>query len=116
MLQASPGVAIATLPVPNWRIDVGARRNARWHDTMKDNLAALEGLGFTLPSTAYVIGIVIFGIGGYFAYRYGKKMSLHATKWIGIALMLSPYVISATWLLYAVGAALCIGEYVTARA
>ncbi len=82
---------------------------------MKDNLAALEGLGFTLPSTAYVIGIVIFGIGGYFAYRYGKKMSLPATKRIGIALMLYPYVISATWLLYAVGAALCIGAYVSAR-
>jgi hypothetical protein len=29
--------------------------------------------------------------------------------------MLYPYAISTTWLLYAVGAALCIGAYVSAR-
>lgn len=82
---------------------------------MKDNLAALEALGFTLPSTAYLIGVVIFGIGGYVAYRYGRKMSRPATKWIGIALMLYPYAISATWLLYLVGAGLCIGAYWSTR-
>ena len=82
---------------------------------MKDNLAALDALGFTLPSTAYIIGAVIFGIVGFVAYRYGKKMSLPATKWIGIALMLYPYVISATWLLYVAGAGLCFGAYLSAR-
>jgi hypothetical protein len=82
---------------------------------MKDNLAALDALGFTLPSTAYIIGAVIFGIVGFVAYRYGKKMSLPATKWIGIALMLYPYAVSATWLLYVVGAGLCFGAYFTAR-
>jgi hypothetical protein len=80
-----------------------------------DNLSALEALGFTLPSTAYLIGLVIFGIAGYVAYRYGKKTSLPATKWIGIALMLYPYAISATWLLYIVGAGLCIGAYLSAK-
>ena len=80
-----------------------------------DNLPALEALGFTLPSTAYLIGLVIFGIAGYVAYRYGKKMSVPATKWIGMALMLYPYAISATWLLYVVGAGLCIGAYVSAK-
>jgi hypothetical protein len=82
---------------------------------MKDELAALEALGFTLPSTAYIIGAVIFGIAGFIAYWYGKKMSLAVTKWIGIALMLYPYAISATWLLYVVGAGLCIGAYLSAR-
>jgi hypothetical protein len=81
---------------------------------MKDNLAALEALGFTLPSTAYIIGIVIFGIVGVVAYRYGKKMSLKATKWIGVALMLYPYAVSTTWLLYVVGAGLCVGAYLSA--
>jgi hypothetical protein len=80
-----------------------------------DNLQALEALGFTLPSTAYLIGVVIFGIGGFVAYRYGKTMSLPVTKWIGIALMLYPYAISTTWLIYLVGAALCIGAYLSAR-
>ena len=80
-----------------------------------DNLSALEALGFTLPSTAYLIGLVVFGVAGYVAYRYGKKMSLPGTKWIGIALMLYPYAISATWLLYIVGAGLCIGAYLSAK-
>jgi hypothetical protein len=83
---------------------------------MTDELAALDALGIALPSTAYVIGVLVFGIVGYVVYRYGKQMSLQATKWIGVVLMLYPYVISTTWLLYAVGAALCVGAYVSARA
>jgi len=82
---------------------------------MKDNLVALEALGFTLPSTAYLIGAVIFGIVGFVAYRYGKKMSRPATKWIGIALMLYPYAVSATWLMYVVGVGLSLGAYLSAR-
>ncbi len=83
---------------------------------MKENLAALDALGFTLPSTAYLIGLVMFGIAGFIAYRYGKKMSIPVTKWIGVALMFYPYLVSATWLLYVVGIALCVGAYFTARA
>jgi len=82
---------------------------------VKDTLLALDALGITLPSTAYIIGTVIFGIVGFVAYRFGKKMSLPATKWIGVALMLYPYAVSATWLLYVVGVALCFGAYLTAR-
>ena len=80
-----------------------------------DELKTLESMGFTLPSPAYIFGIVLFGIIGYAAYRYGKKASLPTTKWIGIALMLYPYAISATWLLYAVGTALCIGLFISSR-
>ena len=81
---------------------------------MKDYLAALDALGITLPSTTYIIGVVIFGIAGYVAYRYGKKRSLQTTKWIGIALMLYPYAVSTTWLMYLLGAGLCIGAYLSA--
>jgi hypothetical protein len=63
-----------------------------------------------------LIGLVIFGIAGYIAYRYGKKMSLPATKWIGVGLMLYPYAISATWALYVVGIGLCVAALLTARA
>lgn len=76
-----------------------------------DQLQTLQSLGFTLPSPAYIFGAVLFGIIGYAAYRYGKKSSLVYTKWIGIALMLYPYAISETWLLYIVGGALCVGLY-----
>jgi hypothetical protein len=32
-------------------------------------------------------------------------------KWIGIGLMLYPYAVSQTWLLYAIGAGLCAALY-----
>lgn len=72
-----------------------------------DDLQALEALGFTLPTPAYLIGAILFGIIGYAGYRYGRTKSIKAAKWLGITLMLFPYAISETWLLYAVGAGLC---------
>lgn len=80
-----------------------------------DQLAPLEALGFTMPSMAYILGAVVFGIIGFVTYRYGKKMSLPAPKWIGIALMFYPYAIFQTWLLYAVGVGLCVGLYFSTR-
>jgi len=81
-----------------------------------DALALLESLGITLPSRAYLIGTTLFSIIGYIGYRYGKKASRQTTKWIGIALMLYPYVIWQTWLLYVVGAGLCAGLYFSSQA
>jgi hypothetical protein len=77
-----------------------------------DDLKNLESFGFTLPSPAYIFGAILFGIVGFAAYRYGKKTSLGNIKWIGIALMLYPYVISETWLLYIVGVGLCAALYI----
>lgn len=76
-----------------------------------DELKVIESLGFTLPGPAYIAGAILFSIVGYAAYRYGKKASLVTFKWIGVALMLYPYAISETWLLYVVGAGLCAGLY-----
>jgi hypothetical protein len=76
-----------------------------------DNLESLKTLGLSLPSPAYLFGAVLFGIIGYAAYRYGKKASLSVPKWLGVALMLYPYAISDTTLLYVVGALLCAGVY-----
>jgi hypothetical protein len=82
-------------------------------DALTDALTTLESMGITLPSRAYLIGALLFSIVGYAGYRYGKKNSLRATKWIGVALMLYPYIVWDTWLLYAVGAGLCVGLYVS---
>ena len=76
-----------------------------------DELKAVESMGFTLPSPAYLFGALLFGIIGYAAYRYGKKASLEIPKWIGVVLMIYPYAISETWQMYVVGAALCGGLY-----
>ncbi|OYY92945.1 MAG: hypothetical protein B7Y41_13545 [Hydrogenophilales bacterium 28-61-23] len=76
-----------------------------------DALNSLSSLGLVLPSPAYLFGLILFGITGYAAYRYGNKTALAKPKWIGIALMLFPYAVSETWLLYAIGAGLCVALY-----
>lgn len=72
-----------------------------------NDLKNLESLGLTLPSPAYIMGSILFGIIGYVAYRRGRKAQRPALTWSGLALMIYPYAISETWLLWGVGMALC---------
>lgn len=76
-----------------------------------DDLNTLNAMGLTLPSPAYLFGGLVFSIIGYAAYRYGKKASLPYPKWLGVTLMLYPYAVSDAWLLYVVGAGLCVALY-----
>ena len=73
------------------------------------DLSALRSLGLELPSPAYLIGMLVFGLVGLVAFRRGRVGKRPVTLWLGVALMLYPYLVSATWALYAVGAALCAG-------
>ncbi len=59
-----------------------------------DNIKELEAMGLSLPSPAYIFGLILFGVLGYAAYRYGKRISHDVCKWLGIALMLQPKKIS----------------------
>jgi hypothetical protein len=43
------------------------------------------------------------------AYSRGKRLGRPRTRWLGLALMLYPYLVSNTWVLYAAGLALCAG-------
>lgn len=72
-----------------------------------DELNTLGTVGISLPSPAYLFGLLFFGIVGIAAYRYGGKAALPRPKWIGIGLMLFPYAVSETWQLYSVGIGLC---------
>lgn len=76
-----------------------------------DELHALESMGLSLPSPAYIAGALLFGLIGFVAYRYGKKRERPNTKWIGIALMFYPYLVAQTWLMFVVGLVLCAGLY-----
>lgn len=80
-----------------------------------DELNSLSGMGLALPAPAYLIGAIFFGLIGFAAYRHGKRKSLVRVKWIGVALMLYPYAISGTAMLYLVGAALCLALYIWRR-
>ena len=77
-----------------------------------DNLSVIQSLGLTLPSPAYIFGAIAFGLIGFAAYRYGKRAGRNLTKWLGVALMLYPYAIAQTWLLYGLGAILCAGLFI----
>jgi hypothetical protein len=77
-----------------------------------DNLQALQSLGISLPSPAYIFGAILFGLAGIAAYWYGKRTRRWRSKWLGVALMFYPYAISRTWMLYVVGVALCAGIFI----
>jgi hypothetical protein len=60
-----------------------------------------------LPSATYILGAILFGIIGYVVFRRGRKTSRATLTWGGVVLMLYPYAISQTWLLWVIGMALC---------
>jgi len=76
---------------------------------MGDELATLRSLGFEWPGPGYLFGALLFGLVGFAAYRHGKRVGKPRTRWLGLALMLYPYLVSSTWVLYAAGVALCAG-------
>jgi len=78
-----------------------------------DEIARMQGLtqalGLELPSPAYIVGAIVFGLIGLLAFRRGRRASRPRVWGLGLALMLYPYLVSRTWLLYLVGLALCGG-------
>lgn len=77
-----------------------------------NELASLASLGFELPSPAYIVGAIFFGIVGYVAFRGGRKAARPELTWAGAALMAYPYAVSQTWLLWLLGVVLCAWLYV----
>ncbi len=79
---------------------------------LNDELELLRELGFTLPSPLHR-GAVVFGFAGLAAHYDGRRHARTRERWIGIALMLYPYAIGETWLLYLVNAVLCAAAWWT---
>jgi hypothetical protein len=48
----------------------------------------------------------MFGIVGIAAFRYGKRSAMLMPMILGIVLMVFPYFVPQTWLLYTIGVAL----------
>lgn len=76
-----------------------------------DDLETVQAmrLGFEWPTPTYLFGALLFGLLGWVAYRRGKAAGRPRTRWLGLALMLYPYLVSNTWALYGAGALLCAG-------
>lgn len=76
-----------------------------------NELNMLASSGLVLPSPAYLVGAILFGIIGYIAFRRGRRTSTASLTWSGLALMLYPYAVSQTRLLWATGAGLSAWVY-----
>jgi hypothetical protein len=80
-----------------------------------NDLPALHALGLPLPAPGYLFGAIVFGLIGLGAFRHGRRSGRPATLWLGVALMVYPYLIASTWALWLVGLALCTGIYLDHR-
>jgi hypothetical protein len=70
-----------------------------------------EVVSMELPTPAVLIAGLLFGIIGYLAFRHGKRESLFMPMLIGVGLMVYPYFVEQTWLLYTIGCGLCAGLF-----
>ena len=68
-----------------------------------DTLSTLKAMGLSMPSPYGLIAVILFSIVGWVAYRQGKRLQRPVTRWVGLALMLYPYVVDDTVGLYVVG-------------
>jgi hypothetical protein len=75
---------------------------------MKDLSTSLPAMGLSLPSPAYLLGSLVFGLVGWAAYRLGRRAERSVPVVLGLVLMFFPYVVGRTWLLYGIGSALCL--------
>ena len=64
-----------------------------------------------MPSPAALFALVVFGVIGTVALMYGKRMQQWKTMIVGGALLVFPYFVAQTWLIWAVGCALCVALY-----
>lgn len=80
-----------------------------------DELQAFQTLGITLPSPAYIVGALCFGLIGVVAFRSGRRAERPTRKWLGLALMFYPYAVPQAWLMWSLGAAMCVWLYADTR-
>ena len=68
----------------------------------------LQTPGLELPSQAYIIGAVLFGLVDMVAWHHERRTCRPAVTRTGLGLMLYPYAVTEIWMLWAVGMALCV--------
>jgi len=71
----------------------------------------VSALGLQLPTPTYLLGLLVFGLVGYVAFRRGRKTQRPTLMWAGVATMLYPYVVPQTWLLWLIGIAATVWFY-----
>jgi len=64
-----------------------------------------------MPSPAALFALILFGLIGTVALMYGKRMQEWKPMVIGAVMVIYPYFVSQTWLIYVIGCALCVALY-----
>jgi len=65
-----------------------------------------------MPTPGNLFGQLAFGVIGLGAFMYGKKTAGLRAMLIGFALMIYPWFVDPTWLLYTIGIALTAALFV----
>lgn len=86
--------------------------SAQSQDLHMNELPNIQSMGFTFPSPAWLFGSLLFSAIGYAAFRRGRKSEQQVLTWTGVAMMIYPYAIPQTWLLWCIGAAFCGWLYI----
>ncbi len=64
-----------------------------------------------MPTPAALFASFLFSTIGVGAFMYAKRTASWSPAMFGLALMVYPWFVSQTWLLYVIGVALCLGLY-----
>lgn len=64
-----------------------------------------------MPTPASLFASIVFGTIGLAAFLYGKKKPAWSPLITGLALMIYPWFVEQTWLLYTIGCGLCAALY-----
>jgi hypothetical protein len=62
-------------------------------------------------TTANLLGQILFGAIGMGAFIYGKKQSSFKAMILGTALIVYPYFVPETWILYTIGSLLTLALF-----
>jgi len=65
-------------------------------------------VNFTIPG---IFALILFGSVGLAAFVYGKKQALMRPLILGVILMVYPYFIAESWLLYLIGVILTLALF-----
>ena len=60
-----------------------------------------------MPTPAVLFAGILFGLIGLAAFQFGRKNTLYRPMAIGVVLMVFPYAVDQTWLVYLIGSVLC---------
>lgn len=64
-----------------------------------------------MPSPANLFALIVFSIVGFSMFSYARKQGRWKMAGVAVVLMVYPYFVDQTWLLYTIGFALCAAMY-----